>query len=157
MKIGYISIALSIILVNSIPPVVSHPPQPVYHINAISIWDAVVISESINHIPNGLLKALILHESGGKTDAFNRNTDGSFDSGPAQLNSKCLNDFAKKYNNGLPINARSIDSILIAGKILADHYKKYGTWRKALAHYNFGSKKYADMVFSEYLRVKGLE
>jgi hypothetical protein len=132
-------------------------PMSLYGYSAPSVWEEAKAVEYYCNIPTDLLKALILWESGGKLKAYNVNKNGSIDLGPAQLNSACLNGFSLRYNGGKPINPCSIDSVRIAGKMLADSYSKYGSWRAAIQHYNYRAKGYADFVFKCYLRLKGLD
>lgn len=133
------------------------PPMSLYGFHAYSVWQEADAIEAQYNLPADLLKALIYWESGGKMNAYNRNKDKSIDRGPVQLNSACLERFAYAYNNGEPINPNSLDSVRIAGKLLSDLYRKYGTWRSAVQHYNYHAKGYADSVFNLYLRFKGLD
>ena len=168
--IAVLTLVSAFIFQSSMVYVPSHPPRAyidikegiespmsLYGFHAKSVWQEADAIEVQYNLPTDLLKALILWESGGKLNAYNRNKDKSIDRGPVQLNSACLPRFERVYNNGEPINPNSLDSVRIAGKLLMDHYKRYGSWRSAVQHYNYHAKGYADSVFSLYLKLKGLD
>ena len=133
------------------------PPMSLYHYDALTVWRMARAVEYQYQIPTDLLVALITWESNGKMNAFNLNRDGSWDSGPVQLNSASLPVFQRRYNGGIPINPCSLDAIRIAGKKLADSYNERHSWRDALSLYNIGQKDYADCIFRAYLRLKRLD
>ena len=133
------------------------PPMSLYGYHAINVWEEAKAVEFQYNIPTDLLKALILWESDGKINAYNKNKNKSVDRGPVQLNSACLPHFSARYNGGNPIDPVSLDSIRIAGKLLADHYRRYHSWHEAVQRYNYRAKGYADFVFKRYLMLKGLD
>jgi hypothetical protein len=134
------------------------PPMylSLYSREPMHLWAECATVEYLYSIPTDLLKALIVWESGGNLYCVSFNKR-SWDGGPVQLNNMNLKQFATLYNGGNRIDPFSTDSVRIGGKLLADLYKRHGSWRKAIQHYDYHAKDYADLVFRVYIHLKGVD
>lgn len=91
-------------------------------------------------IPNNILTNLIKNESNFRVKIKSKmNSNGTYDLGIMQFNSKYVEYFAKKYNSGKkfnPLNANQ--SIKVGARYLKHLHVLTGSWEKALMAYNCG-------------------
>ena len=97
---------------------------------AITGFSGDIVAAIINNIENPNWNII----------AINYNSNGTFDSGLCQHNSKYIEYFSYKYNNGILYDPNNpAEAIIITFKILADNYRQLnGDMNMTICSYNQG-------------------
>lgn len=88
-------------------------------------------------VPIEYLRGIIAWECKNNFASKVRNRNGTFDYGPG-LNSRWLEEFAWRFNDGKKIDPHSYSSIKVVGRILANNYKALHDWEWTLTSYRWG-------------------
>jgi hypothetical protein len=89
------------------------------------------------NVPVEYLRGIVAWECGNDLSRNIKNRNGTIDHGPG-LNSRWLDEFAWRFNDGKEINPHSYSAITIVGKILANNYKMLKDWDRTLSSYRWG-------------------
>ncbi|WP_145507723.1 lytic transglycosylase domain-containing protein [Yersinia hibernica] len=112
--------------------------------NAAKRWD----------IPEIILEAIILHESGGKPNARNINKNGSHDYGLMQINSVHFNSLKSKgiidYEQSL---MHPCTNIKAGAYLLSLKFKKYGYSWRAVGAYHSETAHHRDRYASKIMKI----
>ena len=98
---------------------------------------------SFHHVNPVILRAIAIVESGGKTDATNRNSNGSVDYGMMQINSIHLPSLAR-YGIGKADLYNGCKSVYLGAWILRRSIDRYGNTWEAVGTYNSSTPVYRD-------------
>lgn len=101
-----------------------------------------------------VLWAIAKGESGFRTDAINRNTDGSYDFGVMQINSSWRKQLGEKLWNSL---GDPCTNIKVGAWIYSDCVRRYGNTWEAIGCYNAKNPhkrvRYARKVYKELVKI----
>lgn len=109
-------------------------------------------------VPVDLLYAIARVESGNRTEAINRNPDGSYDIGVMQINSSHLSRLKKYGITAVRLLTEPCLNVHVGAWILSDAIARFGYTWKAIGAYNAASDSkriaYAKKVYAMYARIQ---
>ena len=112
------------------PPI--PPPEP--PITAVTAACTKKAAEW-QRVPLNLLQAILVVE-GGKPGQRVNNTNGSYDMGPAQINSLWLPSLAEQGLTGEDVTNNGCINVFVAAWILQQHYVTTGDYWQAVGRYH---------------------
>lgn len=98
-------------------------------------------------VPELLIHAVIRKENG-RIGGSSRNSNGSLDLGPAQINTLWLKHFAKFGLTPEHIRDDFCTNINTSAYILRDYYNKKRDWFNTIVAYNIGPNKWTDARYA---------
>jgi len=98
-----------------------------------------------------LLKAISLQESSGRANAFNRNSNGSYDIGLMQINSMWLPTLARHGISAQHLWDPCV-STLVGAWILSNNFSRLGYNTQGLGAYNAASPHKRELYARQVLR-----
>jgi soluble lytic murein transglycosylase-like protein len=107
----------------------------------------MILMCSLYGVPCGLVDNLIQVESGWCADAIGYNSNGTYDIGLMQLNSACLDDFAR-WHGEFDVWCWK-DNMRVGIKHLRWLYDRIGDWEGAVIAYHIGEKGYYDYLLGK--------
>ena len=105
-------------------------------------------------VPASLLQAIALQESGGKSHAFNRNANGSYDIGMMQINSGWLPTLARRGISAEHLWDPCV-STLVGAWILSNNFARLGYNTQGLGAYNAVSPHKRELYARQVLKRLG--
>jgi len=125
-------------------------PQPIFrhlgHFNRATLTCAAAAAQYYQ-VPELLLDS-ILEQEGGQLGHYSRNRNGSYDLGPAQINTSWLPKFARFGIGAAPLMNNACTNLYAAAYVLRTYVNVYGgqDWFRAAMAYNVGTKGWSNPV-----------
>ena len=98
---------------------------------------AIITAYAKTEVPVEYIRGIVAWECGNDLSRNVKNRNGTIDHGPG-LNSRWLEEFAWRFNDGKKIDPHSLEAITITAKILSNNYKVLHDWDWAISSYRWG-------------------
>ncbi len=120
------------------------------------VASCMVLASQMYNVPPAILLG-ILQVEGGRVGQEVRNTNGSYDLGPMQINTVWVPELAKAWNVD-PKTAKTwirddaCTNIHVSAWILKNHYRRTRDYKQAIAHYHSRTPKYGSVYQGKVLQ-----